>query len=482
MRKLLDMSSQRIIKILDTVFINNHWITISELSKIIGASKRTVSEDIHIIKTRWGASINIEISPKKGIIAHNINAATLSNIYTDIFNESTALLWLKEILFNPNKNIEFYSNKLFVSESTLIRLLPTINHFLAKNSFELQKKLNRYSIVSKNEQNLRQFYACFLIELYGINLKNIIFDINTTLKIVKRTIENNIDLQYKSLVSDDFFSLIYYTMFYYISLIRENHGYSLPSDYAIDTEITSDELSGLINSFPNISKQNIKPIHEFIAKQTSWNSSSCWDTFEEKSFILHEIDLFFDRTFSSMNYSPNKSTYNLLQYILISAYITEKNRQIETSMLFDRTYYFSLSLKLHNKALYELIDKNLSILSKNINCKISINNVLYWMCLYCPEVNKPTTQKTSLIISDLGMQHSIFLSDYISEYINNSYSKNIKTTTASLSDISAIPVRTKYDIIITTIPNLPISDDNIVLINDYPSQEDLFAIYKLIYN
>ncbi|HAB61637.1 MAG TPA: hypothetical protein DCE48_13255, partial [Lachnospiraceae bacterium] len=182
MRKLLDASSQRMIRILETFAIHEEWITLSDLSSAIGASERTVADDISNLQQRWGKSLHIEISRKNGVIMHNRNIASIGRVFTDLFNDSVALLWVKELLFNPNMPIDFYETKLFVSRSTLIRLMTRINHFLSDRGITIQCINNKYQLLGKDEQYLRDFSASFLLELYGFDLPN--YDITIDLKVM----------------------------------------------------------------------------------------------------------------------------------------------------------------------------------------------------------------------------------------------------------------------------------------------------------
>ena len=103
--------------------------------------------------------------------------------------------WIKELLFHPNNTIEFYENMLFVSRSTLIRLLPKINRYLSTKGMTIQCKNNMYHFLGEDEQYLRDFSASFLLELYGIDLAK--FDLDIDLEVISELIlsvlEKNIE-------------------------------------------------------------------------------------------------------------------------------------------------------------------------------------------------------------------------------------------------------------------------------------------------
>lgn len=180
MRSLLDASSQRIITIIETLAGCEGWTNLADLSTSVKASERTVSEDISKLRKHWGQDLNIEVSKKNGVILRNRNSASIGIVFMNIFNDSVALRWIKELLFHPGHGMEFYLNRLFVSRSTLIRLLPRINRFLSGKGMTIQSLSNSYQLLGKDEQYLRNFCASFLLELYGLDFQSI------TLTLIRR--------------------------------------------------------------------------------------------------------------------------------------------------------------------------------------------------------------------------------------------------------------------------------------------------------
>lgn len=476
MRKLLDASAQRMIKILETFVIHNGWITFSELSSIIGASERTIAYDISNLQKRWGESLNIEVSRKNGVIIHNRNSASIGRVFTDLFNDSTALLWIKELLFQPNMPIEFYENKLFSSRSTLMRLMTKINHFLLDRGMSVQCNNNRYQLIGKNEHSLRIFSAGFLLELYGLNLQNydITIDLNVIGEIIISSISLNLEPMELSWVLSDDISITYWLMIYIISLVRENQGYSIICDYPVEKEIDTKKLAYLQEHFPNITIENLRPIHQMV-----FNSYCGWDSDNEKALVIHESKEFFQRLFSIIPVTPNETTQSLLNFMLRSLYLSNKYRPIKTSTLFDRLYYFSLSLKRSNTLLYTIVEDNLKLFSQKVHIDMNsiITDTIFWLCMVCPELSQFSQPKKALLIADFGMSHANFLADTLSNFFNSRSIDSLQINIVHFPNDLTSEVAEKYDIIITTISNLQIQHDNIYLINDYPSYKDFMDIY-----
>ncbi|MGE4548163.1 MAG: helix-turn-helix domain-containing protein [Intestinibacillus sp.] len=466
-------------KMLEILIAHPGWVTIGDLAAYLEISERTISEDIACLRRRWGPILNLEVSSKKGMKAHHLNTASMGKVFMDLFNESTALRWLEEILFFPHNGIEFYEQKLFASKSTLMRLLPRINRFLTAHGMAIQHKNNIYEFTASDEQFLRQFFACFLLELSGPSLKkyHIDFDTTTVQNIIERILKQNLDPLYASFILNDSIGVLFQRMLYTVSLVRENQGYTLPSSRSAGREIGSKELAGIQGHFPQISEENLRPIHAFLLLQYCG-----WDSGAEKDLAARETERFFDRIFGYLGTVPDADTRRCLGYALKSLYLCAKYRPFPTSVLFDRVSYFSTALKRHNAPVYRVFKSNLQRFSENVGLDMSphLNDVLFWACSCYPAISMFTPAKTALVISDFGTPHANYLVELISLFFNQEHRVKISVTPARFPEILWSFAPDGYDIIITTIPNLPFTHPNIVLVNDYPSDENLFDLYKAI--
>ena len=479
MRSILDKTTQRTIHIIEALSETTTWLTLKDLSILTDSSERTVAQDISMIKKRWGNYLNIETSNKNGIRVHEPNIAKTGKTIIDLLNESVGLLFLEAILLYPRNKIEFYEQKLFVSRSTLLRLLPKINQFLSEKELWIQNQENQYELKGTNEQYLRQFFACFLIELHGLTLKDELKDLK--INIIGETIGNilslNIPSKDKEYILEDNISISYLIMLYIVSLIRENEGYCINSNHKLGSELSPEAYSYFKSYFPNMTMDKFAPIHEYII-----NIYMGWDSKDEEEKVLSAIDSFCKRIFNSLQSTPSKQVMDRLFFTLKSLYLVAKSRPYETSVLFDRIKYFSLSFKKNNETMYQFVKKNLEIFSNEVNYDMSkrLHDFLFWMCLNYPEFSKTSGSKCVLVISDFGKQHTDYLKQFFDSYFNTKGSTILTMTSSDY--MSALTTSLQpYHFIISTIPDLPIEHKHIILVNDYPSTENLFEIHKMLF-
>lgn len=479
MRGLLDASSQRIIKILELFSAHEGWITLSDLSLQVGASERTVAQDLASLKKQWGKKLKVESSKKNGIRLLNLNSATIGLIFTDLFNQSVALCWIKELLFYPDNTLEFYQEKLFTSRSTLIRLYPKINKVFASRGLSIRCRNKRYRFIGHDEQYLRDFCASFLLELYGLDPKNyaVELDLKVIYGLLVSALTKNLEPPILAWVLKDDIPIAYQLMFYIISLVREEQGYCIHSDYPVENDIDPRAMTCLQQTFPHLTINNLRPIHQQI-----YNRYNGWSSQTEHSLVTSEAKAFLTRLCDTLVLSPNEDTLHLLQYVLEMLYLNAKARTHKTSVLFDRVYYFSLSLKREHPALYKILWDNIVILSQNtgIKTRVIAHDIVFWLCLTYPELCQFSMPKNALLISDFGSTHAAFLVNLLSSFCNKETSHSICFDAVSTTDAISKTQLKSYDAVITTVPDLQIAHKQIFLIHDYPSYHDLCAIYKAL--
>lgn len=462
-------------QIIESLILKDDWITIQQLSDAIGASQRTMTADIATLKKRWASYLNIEVSVKQGVRIHNCSIAMMGSVFLDIFNESLALRWLKELLYHPRKPLEYYEERLFTSRSTLNRLLPRINGALSPRGMTVCRRGNNYEIHADDEQYLRQFFASFLIELGGIPPKDCQPDID--MQLLAGTVKKILEAPGCHLLREDDIGTMFLSVFYLVSLIRENQGYTIASDYSIAAQMDDETFGRLSVYFSAVTRQNLCAIHEFIARKQNG-----WDDDDEQSRVQSAAQVFLDQTFQTLGLSPGKQVLHKLRNVITMMYLTAKFRPGATSVLFDRVYYFSLLFQMHNRPVYALIEENLAQFSRDVGLDMGccIQDILLWICLTWPPFHGCLLPKKVLVVSDFGRQHSAFLAQMLTGFFNHDDGVAIQPTVASYPDVLEEASRDVYDIIVTTVPNLPISHPHIILVNDYPSHENLCAVYRAL--
>lgn len=466
MRKILAKSDQRRISILEILLEKDDYISINNLSKLLGASERTISEDISFLKSDYSDMLSLSISMKNGIKLENQSISNMESIFRSIFNESIALQWIKELLIHPCESIEYYEKALYVSKSTLIRNFPKINAFLKTHDMIIAIIDGKYSFTSKNEAYLRDFSASFLLELYGLNLEKleISLDISLIAQITLRNLKHAISPENFEWVSKDDITLAYRIMFYIVSLLRENTGYHISSNYDVDNEVSFDEIASIKESFNTITKTNLSSIHEYL-----YNNQGASNKVTSKDTIVDEhINNYILKTFNRFNFILNDRLYSKIKYIIYGAYYKAKLRPYETSLLFNRIHYFSVKLRKDNPYLFDVIHEETLVLSEKLAVDLSdqIDNIIFWCVLVEPSISKVSRTRKALLFSDFGSLHNGFLRKSLEMFFDTSCYKLIITAANPIQAYSREDLE-EYDVVLSTSSHVKISHDNICYIGDY---------------
>lgn len=482
MRRLLEPAYQRVIKIIELLLEKEDWTTFAGLSALIDVSERTIASDVLLIKDSWGHLLDLEVSKKHGVRLLSKNNASLDMVFIDIYNNSVVLRLIKEVFYFPNKTIEYYEKKLFVSRSTLLRIFPKINEHFSRWKMMIRCTDGGYEFFGEDEQQLRDSIASFLHKLYGLNLGR--FDpadaYGVDPAVIRRSLlsflKTKISLPQYEWTSKDQYVLNYLTLFFIVSLTREQQGKHASSSYHPEGALPSEDIGLLQQNFPLVSLDRFNPIYEYMLKNYNY-----WTSPAEEKLVTKEIELYFDRFFSELSIRPNENSRATLVQVMTTGYFMAKIRPFKSVELFTRAFYFSVSVKNSNPFIYQVMKKNLKILSERIGADMSvwISMLLYWTCLVCPEVTQLTKPMTILLIDGSGELHTEFLVKVLLDFMTGKI-PNLTIDTIGYPATITDTVLKKYDILLTTIPHLMISDHKMILMNDFPRTNDWIRIYEAI--
>lgn len=145
-------------------------------------------------------------------------------LYQSVLLEAPSLRLLEYFFFQTCHNLETLANKLFISLSTLKRLIKRTNNYLKQN-FDCQINIKRFSITG-NEKQIRLFYLKYFSEAYDHHEWPFENHLN------EQTIEELIQL-----VSEKLDASINYPLFHHLKiltgvhLIRFSQGYRVNEIY-----------------------------------------------------------------------------------------------------------------------------------------------------------------------------------------------------------------------------------------------------------
>ncbi len=473
MRTLIDSSSQRIIKIVEILIFDADWITMKKLAELIHANERTVNDDLMILKEKWGTLLGIRTSKKLGIKISNKNISSLGMIFHDIFTETLSLRWLEMLFLYPYQPIDFYTERLYSSASSLYRLQKKTNTVLEKIGIKIHYSKNNYYIESTNEYYVRNFFTIFFIELYGSDLHKLPHKLD--LSIIEALV-NEDWLKADAMTNE--FQHSFMTIQYLVSLIRENQGFYLNDPISTLIDFKSQYSRSIRQKFPTLNSRNIAAIHHSLLKRISG-----WDSEAEKKMLQQATSLFYDQIISALEISTTLEKKQQFQQAFFKLYFSCKVYPFKNSILYNRIDYFAMSFKKTNPYVYGLLQEQLTILEKDISFDLNVmfSSILYLMCLIHPELSRCSGKiKKAIIISDFGMIHANYLATFFDNFFNGHENKSLNIEVTTYAKFLKQKTPLKFDLIITNVPSIKVKQGHVILVDDFPSCNNLTALYKAI--
>lgn len=138
MRNLLSKSHLRQLEIFEYL-VDYPSISITKLSKFIKVSEKTLRLDIQELNNLIAPS-QINASQFSGLSLELSAEASIESIYSLFLFSSTEFLIIEQIFFKKFKTLDHLAESLFISTSTLRRLITTINKHLATIDFQIDSQ------------------------------------------------------------------------------------------------------------------------------------------------------------------------------------------------------------------------------------------------------------------------------------------------------------------------------------------------------
>ena len=493
---LLPETDQRRLGILHLLSRQTGWLTVEEIASQIGASERTVQSDLNYMKNEWGTVLPIEVSLKNGVRLSSHSSAAMQAVTVAMFQRSVAVQFLQEIILYPDQGLEFYRSRLFVSRSTLIRILPTINSNLAETGSCIRQIGTRFRLVAKNEQSLRKLLAEFYLELnpeimmrrrqegdFFLPGASQPIDRIRLFDFVQRYIRQNIPSERADLFCLDDAVLAMVTSFVLISLVRENQGFHAKDADTLRGELGDPDFHYLQQVFPALERQHLTPVL-CLLEQILLEPDSA----EEADLISREVTRFYRSLFERLHLTCDPETQQQLDRVLVMIYSYRKLFPIALSHFPRRMQFLASALEQDHPALHQVFRAELQAFSERTQVDMlpMLCNLIVKVCYRFPSIARATVLKRVLVVSDSGRIHAEFLASFLKSLFNGSDFSTIEVTACDLEEYCAPSFQSsapQYDILLTTLlplPNLHLFE-TVIQIEDLPSRENLNVLSIAIY-
>ena len=456
----------------------------------------TIHSDLIFLKNKWDDQLQIDVSLKSGVHLGCQNAVILHEIQVDIFKSGVAPRFLRDLFFFPHQTEEFYTSRLFISKSTFIRMLPKINARLATMCITIERNGPCYCLHASDELELRKLLAMLYLELNPLlaQLPGLTIDwpvpgarkpvsFSRLYEIVCSMLRRSQNMEVVALVLRDASALPQMVAFYFISILREQQGFSVASSRPLGAEISEQDLSYLVERFPSITRQSLQPIHALLMKPFQPPD----DPAEDARLDL-EASAFFLRVFEALHVSCPPEIQRQLVLTMKILYHYVITYPVSISGFLRRVNGFISSMQDSHPKLYEAFSENLAVFNRamKVNLTPSLPDLMLHSCFLFPALGMASPPRRVFIVSDFGIEHASFIASFIRAAMNSTYHETVQVSPvsyASAIDPAFAACLTKEDIFITTAPVfLQLAPNSTtILFHDFPSLRNFNQLYDAIY-
>ncbi len=465
---ILDVSSQRMIKILEILLYSEKWITIRDISKKIEVSEKTVYADLNYLTKNLNTVIEIETAVPYGIMSPKLTANIFLECQSEILLKNISIKFILLLLEVPDKDISFYSDRLCVSRSTLYRYIVVINSNFEKYDLFIEKINGKCSITGKTDIALYHFFSTFLLEIHGYNIKKFIPEtLNSVLKKrLEQVFRHNGEVMSELQIS-------YYLVFYYyaISQLGQKNAITYSSDFkGKDVAITNKDKAyfSQLTEFEMFAIESNICIHRYSMFHLTHTS------------MIDKVNQFQDKIYNLFQLSIKYLERDKLSACLFDLCNNIEHFQVSYYFFSDRFGYFAYQVKKNNQIAYQIMTDSIEELGKSLELDLSVyeNYIIYLLVVSMPNIMQTHLKKPILIVSNHSIDHSYFLLMELQRQLNLDPIYFTNVTCIQKKSLSEYCLD-NFQLIITNV-NLDINHAYCIQVSDFPKAKSINKIRRIL--
>lgn len=487
MRRLLKANELRRLQLVERLTNEHTWMTIEALAKALNCSQRVIKDDIASLRSQsYGFKIE---SSYQGLRLIFDNQQTIKTFYRQLLEHSTAFRALELMFFNDQITCEEMQEALYISHSSLYRLLKSMDAPL-KSLFNISID-SRHCRLIGDEAAIRYFYSVYLVERYAyyewpfptIDEKAIANLLSTALDYLEMTVSyaNFINLKFLTAVS---LSRLRYNYRVELSVAETNLNELMinpptitPQFYYVlkqlNIHITDDTLMQLFNHHI---RQDFSFTYENLLEKAQYNPH-LFQSIEALNQLLDELSVSYDIPLVNKEeiiLTVHNATYNE-GYLPHTAYILYNPNEELMKEIQQISPEFINDLTKKVQDYRRLIDKPLT--------HFTIDHLIYQICVKWKhlliELNNRWATIRALLISDVSNGRL----ELILDLLEFNFGRRLELEVYSGTELSPEQFNdlTK-DLIICTSP-LPIETSlPVVCFNGDTTRRELKSFLRMINN
>ena len=483
MEHILSKQSHRFLTTLENLYQNEHtsYETLAFLSDV---SVKTIQDDIKKIN---GFITPLYIDTHSSHSCHLVKQDNISRdfIYSCILSNSLEFSVLEIVFFEQEERLEDYADALFVSLSTLKRIIAKINKRIKKNGFQIST--NPIQLVGDEEaicHTMTNFFKeKYLTEDFPFS-----------------------DIQYKIFDQLMYYTHVNYKQFFnypdinrfklysFVSIIRMQNGHfynNATHEEAIkDTQYFSFLDNQLFTqAFKSVfhielSKKNfVDMAYPFLNEEFAFSYEEMLLITNKNPYQKTEIDnlsLMIDDISQAVHLKIQEEKK---QKLLLDIYNGQLLNFDKNYLLYNDKRYFFINLTNDYPVVYQLLNEKI-IQNPRFRdyTDEKIEKLIYILLTHWKELLFAIQDTQPRFTAGLFMSSDVEHSELMADMLNRKFYKRFDFQSVVFTDLEDATRQFKnYDVIFTNVSNLVYEDTKIISIDLYPTMRDYAKIHQLYY-
>ncbi|MEG0627609.1 MAG: helix-turn-helix domain-containing protein [Enterococcus sp.] len=480
MRRLLKNTTQRRLAIIGILRDLLDWQNPELIAELLDCSLKTISYDVEAINNDWSEHVGIEYSRTKGIRLNDALHNKTRQLARNLMEESEAFLFLEQIFFNPNEDVEYWISKLYISEATFYRMVRQIDRVLGERGLVLERR--PFRLVAQNERWVRFFYVQLFLEKYGLNEWPFDLERNKIIEFI-RAANDSFGIAYNDReVLESSYLLA-------VVILRSSQGFVLTDEekVAVDQVLIKNILE-----LRTVADQTIKDSPYEVTEHwyyevanslfctcfISRHEGHCQKTLVDLEHFLEELISVYELSLSAEN---RKSLLQKLLQIHVSYQVCP----FPQAMLFDSAAYFARNAKIQYPHFTKYIQQLLLQMERTggnpwfSQFYSAVLTVLFkeWAGLV-HALDAQSSKVKVLVLSDSGENHAKMLMELIQ---NRFYYRVVaKAYRGSALDFQQDESFKDYDLVVANYQIKNYSYSNLKIVDDFLTESDFSYISSIV--
>lgn len=480
MRRLLKNTTQRRLAIIGVLRDLIGWQNPEMVADLLDCSMKTILSDVEAINDLWGEHVGVEYSRTNGLRLNDALHNKTRQLARNLMDESEAFMFLERLFFQPNEDMDYWINDLYISEATFYRMIKQLDKVLKEKGLVLERR--PFRITAKNERWVRVFYVQLFLEKYGLNEWPFELERERMIDFIKSA-DQSFDIAYND---RDILESSYLLA---IIIIRTSQGFLLTENEKFDL---NQNLIDQILTLRPAADRAVQDTQYVVTEHWYYDVAnslfcpcfitrfepSCQITLSYLESFLGELELAYDLPLT------DKRRKIILQKLL----------QVQTayqvwpytrSILFDSAAYFSRNAKLQYPHFTKYVHQLLLRLERRTGDPwfsqfyFSVIQILFkeWEGL-AHSLDEHSAKVKIFVVSDSGESHAKMIAELIQSRFY--YRVVIETHKGSVLDFEHDESFMDYDLVIANYPIKNYSYSNLKIVDDFLTESDLSSIGSFV--